>query len=322
MSNQKKFIVSHAPFWHIGHKIPERNGHIMLATLPALLAGLYYYGIPALGVICLSVSSAMIWELAVNRVSKIPVTIGDGSSALIGLLFAMLLPAAVPWWLVIVGTFVAIIIGKQIFGGIGANPFNPTLLAFAMIALSWKDLVDFNEALVNYDLNFIMFYPLTALKFFGVTSVSSFDGLSLLLGRQSGGFGSTFGLGLILGGGYLMAKGVVRWEIAISFLAGIFVTALIFFVANPTKFAGPIFHLFSGYTLIGAFFLAPEDSSSPVNFYPMLIYGAGGGIFTVLIRNIGVHVDGVVFAILLMNIANPLVDKIRPKAFGKVVKNA
>jgi electron transport complex protein RnfD len=319
MSKRKKFIVSHPPFWHAGHKIPERNGHIMLATLPALLAGFYYYGIPALGVVSLSVSSAMLWELMINRFTKSPFTIADGSAALIGLIFAMLLPAAVPWWVVIIGTFVAVIIGKQIYGGIGANPFNPTLLAFAMVALSWKDLVDFNEALVNYDLDFIMFYPLTALKFFGVTSVDSFGGLSLLLGRQSGGLGSTFGLGLILGGGYLMARGIVRWEIAAFFLAGVFITALIFFMADSAKFAGPAFHLFSGYTLIGAFFLAPEDSSSPVNRYPMMIYGAGGGILTVLIRNIGLHVDGVVFAILLMNIANPLLDKIRPKALGKVV---
>ena len=102
-------------------------------------------------------------------------------------------------------------------------------------------------------------------------------------------------------------------------MAGIFITALLFNLKNPSLYAGPIFHLFTGYTLIGAFFLASEDSSSPVNFIPMLIYGAGAGIMTMLVRNLGSYVDGVVLAILLMNLINPLVDRIRPKALGKVV---
>ncbi|NQT56918.1 MAG: RnfABCDGE type electron transport complex subunit D, partial [Desulfobacteraceae bacterium] len=112
------------------------------------------------------------------------------------------------------------------------------------------------------------------------------------------------------------------WEISLSFLAGVFVTALLFNVSNPDKYADPVFHLLTGYTLIGAFFLATEDSSSPVNFIPMLIYGIFAGILTVLIRNIGAFVDGVVFAILMMNVANPLLDKIRPKAMGRGTKYA
>ena len=96
-------------------------------------------------------------------------------------------------------------------------------------------------------------------------------------------------------------------------------TALFFHISDPSQYASPVFHLLTGYTLIGAFFLATEDSSSPVNFIPMLIYGAGAGVMTVLIRNIGTYVDGVVFAILLMNLINPICDKIRPKALGKVV---
>jgi electron transport complex protein RnfD len=139
------------------------------------------------------------------------------------------------------------------------------------------------------------------------------------MGQQSGGIGSTFGLGLIIGGIYLIIRGFIRWEISVSFLAGVLITAMFFNIIDPARYAGPVFHLLTGYTLIGAFFLATEDSSSPVNFIPMLIYGAGAGIMTVLIRNIGAYVDGVVFAILLMNLVNPLLDKIRPKALGKVV---
>jgi electron transport complex protein RnfD len=142
------------------------------------------------------------------------------------------------------------------------------------------------------------------------------------MGQQPGGIGTTFGLGLIIGGLYLMLRGHIRWEISLSFLASVFVTALLFNLSDPEKYANPVFHLLTGYTLIGAFFLATEDSSSPVNFVPMLLYGALAGILTVLIRNIGAFVDGVVFAILMMNVANPLLDKIRPKAMGKGIKHA
>ena len=319
MINQKKFIVSHAPFWHDGSTITARSYNVIIAALPAVLFGFISYGMPAVGVVSLSISSAIVWELLFNKISKRTITIGDGNAALIGILFGMLLPATSPWWLVITGTFVAVVIGKHIFGGIGGNPFNPVLIGLAMLIVSWKDFFDFNEVLVNYDLGFAMVYPLSALKHLGTSGIDAFSMADLLMGQQSGGIGATFGLGLIIGGIYLIIRGVIRWEISVSFLAGVFITALLFNVSDPARYAGPVFHLLTGYTLIGAFFLAPEDSSSPVNFIPMLIYGAGAGIMTVLIRNIGAFVDGVVFAILLMNLVNPLLDKIRPKALGKVV---
>ncbi len=319
MLNHNKLIVSHAPFWHNGSSISTRSYHTMIAALPAVLMGIFQYGPRALGVVSLSISFAIIWELAFNKVTRRTVSIGDGNAALIGLLFAMLLPATSPWWLVATGTFVAVLIGKHIYGGIGGNPFNPVLIGLAILIMSWKNFFDFNEVLVNYDLGFAMVYPLAAAKHLGTAGIGAFSTTGLLLGQQSGGIGATFGLGLIFGGIYLIARGLIRWEISVSFLVGVFVTALLFNLNNPVKYAGPFFHILTGYTLIGAFFLAPEDSSSPVNFIPMLIYGAGAGIMTVLIRNIGSYVDGVVFAILLMNIINPLCDKIRPTALGKVV---
>jgi len=319
MLNQKKFIVSHAPFWHDGSTVTARSYNMIIAALPAVLFGFISYGMPAVGVVSLSISSAIVWELLFNKISKRTISIGDGNAAFIGILFGMLLPATSPWWLVITGTFVAVVIGKQIFGGIGGNPFNPVLIGLAILMVSWKDFFDFNEALVNYDLGFAMVYPLSALKHLGTSGIDAFNTADLLMGQQSGGIGATFGLGLIIGGIYLIIRGFIRWEISVSFLAGVFITALLFNLVNSAQYAGPVFHLLTGYTLIGAFFLATEDSSSPVNFIPMLIYGAGAGIMTVLIRNIGAYVDGVVFAILLMNLVNPLVDRIRPKALGKVV---
>lgn len=322
MDNSKLLVSSHAPYWHNGSGIAVKSYNIMLAAVPAVLLGIFQYGAPALGVVAFSIACAMIWELIMNKIMGRPVSIGDGNAAVIGLMMAMLLPAATPWWVVLIGTFLAIVVGKQIYGGIGCNPLNPALVAIAMLFLSWKGIMDFNEALLNYELGFPMTYPLSTLKYFGVEAVWNFSIGGLLMGQQIGGIGSTFGLGLIIGGIYLILRGFIRWEISLSFLVGVFFTAWIFNAANPDVYAGPFFHLFTGYTLIGAFFLLTEDSSSPVNFIPMLLYGALAGILTVLIRNIGAMVDGVVFAILMLNLANPLLDKIRPKAIGKEMENA
>jgi electron transport complex protein RnfD len=319
MVKHKKLIVSHAPFWHNGNRVTVRSYHTILAALPAVILGINYFGIPALRVMCLAVASAMIWELVVTLVSRRPITIGDGNAALIGVVLGMLMPATMPWWAVITGTFVAIVIGKEIFGGIGSNAFNAAAVAVAILMISWKDLFDFDGMLLNYDLEFAAAYPIAAAKHFGAEGIRSFNLWDLFIGKQIGGIGATFGLGLVLGGVYLIIRGFIRWEIPVAFLAGIYLTALIFHMIDPARFVSPAFHLVTGYTLIGAFFLATEDSSSPVNFVPMLIYGAAGGIMTVLIRNVGVYVDGVIMAVLVINLIHPLLDKIRPKALGKVV---
>lgn len=317
MLSQKKFIVSHAPFWHDGSCICERSYHTILAALPAVIAGILYYGAPALGVVALAMSSAILWELAFNRIASREITVGDGNAAVIGLLFGMLLPATAPWWAVVTGTFIAVILGKQIYGGMGGGPFCPPVAAAAITMVAWTWLFDFDQMLVNYEPDFaLLAYPLTTLKNFGVDAAAPFTMGDLLMGKQFGGVGATFGLGLIAGGIYLMIRGFIRWEISLSFLAGVFFTALLFNASDPTQYGSPVFHLLTGYTLIGAFFLATDDSSSPVNCVPMFIYGLLGGVMTVLIRNIGIYVDGVIFAILIINLVNPLLDKIRPKALG------
>lgn len=322
MLNERLYAGAHAPFWHNGSSIRAKSYNVILAALPAALMGIYLYGVPALRVLALAVSSAMMWEWLVNRFMKRPATIGDGNAAVIGLLLGMLFPATMPWYTVLVATLLAIVVGKEIYGGIGCNPFNPTLVAYAMILLSWKGLLDFDAMLVNYDFGVNMVYPIGALKHFGPRVIEDYRLADLLMGRHAGAIGATFGLGLIIGGLYLMVRSYIRWEIALSFLAAVFVAALLFNVANPAKYGSPVFHLLSGYTLIGAFFLITEDSSSPVNFVPMLIYGAGAGFLTVLIRKVGFFIDGVVFAVLMMNLANPLLDKIRPKALGRRIDYA
>ncbi|MBF0229295.1 MAG: RnfABCDGE type electron transport complex subunit D [Desulfamplus sp.] len=320
MFKQNKFTVSHAPFWHDGDSIKEMNLNIMAAALPAILFGVIQFGMAALGVMCLSIASAMAWEALFCMAAKRQIVIHDYNAAVIGMLFGMMLPATIPWWAVITGTFVCVIVGQQIFGGIGANPFNPAVIGIAILTLSWKHLFDFDTALVNYQLAFTALDPLAALKHQGPGVVEMFPLSSLLMGSQVGAIGSVFGIGIILGGIYLIIRGYIRWEISIAYIAGIIITAWIFNITDPAKYATPMFHLFTGYTLLGAFFLANDSSSSPINLIPMFIYGVMGGFMTILIRNIGVYPDGTVYAILLINLINPLIDKIRPKAFGKGCK--
>jgi electron transport complex protein RnfD len=319
--NNKKLIVSHAPFWHDGDSLFKKNLNFILALLPAAIFGILQFGAPALGVLALSISFAMIWELVINLISKKPFTIGDLDSALIGLLFGMMLPAVTPWWLVVVGTFVAVFMGKMIFGGIGANPFNPALLGMAVLMLSWNMFFDFNTAYVNYEFDFTPLAPLVAFKFQGAAT-DLFPLSDLFMGREVGAIGATFSLGLLIGGIYLILRGYTRWELSVSFIAGILVTAFLFRLASPESYAGPWFHLFSGYTMLGAFFLITESSTSPVQRIPMFIYGFLAGFMIILMRNIGIYADGTVLAILLMNIVNPLLDNIRPTALGKDMSNA
>ncbi len=318
-----KLTVSNAPFWHDGDNIFKMNLNILIALIPAAVFGMIQFGAPAVGVIALSISSAMAWEFSLNVISKDTIRIKDLDSAVIGLLFGMMLPATSPWWLVITGTFVAVVIGKIIFGGLGANPFNPALTGMAFLMLSWNQFFDFDTAYVTYSFDFTALAPLAFLKFQGVAGFSDMFTLNdLLMGRQIGAIGCTFGLGIILGGIYLLIRGYTRWEITISFIAGIIFTAYCFKIANPDLYAGPMIHLLSGYTLLGAFFLATENSSSPANRIPMLLYGFFAGVMIILMRNIGAYADGTVLAILLFNLVNPVFDTIRPKALGKGINNA
>ena len=322
MPNRVKLTVSHAPFWHDGDSVCKMNLNIMLAAMPAVIFGIVQFGIPALGVILLAVSCSMFFELMMNFVTKRSLSIGDFDAALIGLLFGMMLPATTPWWVVVTGVFVAIVIGKQIYGGLGANPFNPVLIGVAILMVSWPGYFDSDAALLNYTFDYEALAPLAALKHQGVFIIDSFPLMKLFMGQQTGAIGSTFGLGLILGGIYLIVRGYIKWEITIAYIAGIIITALMFNLSDPQTYAGPMFHLFSGYTLFGAIFLATENSSSPVNLIPMLLYGLLGGLMVILIRNIGAYTDGTVFAILLINLINPLIDNIRSKALGRGVDNA
>ncbi len=318
MAEPQRFVVSAAPYWHVGSRVAERNWNVMLAALPAALYGVIQYGMPAVAVLALSTASAVLWEIAFARAAGRRITVDDGSTAAIGLLFGMMLPATTPWWMVVTGTFLAVVVARQIYGGIGANPFNPVAVAVAILMLAWRQRMDVDSALVAYTFDYPAAFHLAAVKAFGTTALQSVSFPDLFLGRQVGSIGAACGLALVAGGVYLILRGTIRWEIPAAFLAGVAATAAVFHAVDPSRYAPPAFHLVTGWTLLGAFFLVTEDSSSPVNCLPMIIYGLVGGAVTVFIRTIGVFAEGLVFAVLVGNLLQPLLDKIRPKVLGKV----
>jgi electron transport complex protein RnfD len=307
--------VSYGPHRHCGSRISRFSYDFFIALAPAALLGIYHYGFDALRVIATSVSSAMIIEALVQKLLRRPVSIADGSAAVSGLLLALILPATVPWYVILVANAVGIAVVKQCFGGLGANILNPALAGWAVIQVTktWAGFLDFDLTLINYDLGFPIAYPLAVLKAKGAGALVAFPLWDLLLGRQTGGIGASGVLLLLIGGLYLVLRGTIRWQIPLFFIVGLAILSGIFWASNPATYANPLFHLFAGNAMIGAFFLSTDHASSPVNRWGMFIYGLGCGLMTGILRVWSVYSDGVVFAILLMSLFTPLVDKLRAK---------
>jgi electron transport complex protein RnfD len=262
-----------------------------------------------------SVASAMLAEALIQRVMRKPITIADGSAAVSGLLLALILPASVPLYVVVVANFAGIIIGKQCFGGLGANPLNPALVGWAIIRITktWAGFLDFDLMLINYDTGFILQYPLAVLKAKGSAALSPFDPVALFLGKQTGGIGASAIICLLLGGLYLVIRGAIRWEIPLCFLLGVVTVSGIFWLADKAAYASPLFHLLTGNVMIGAFFLSTENGSSPANRWGLVVFGLGCGAFTVILRAWSIYPDGVAFSCLLMSLFVPMLDKLKTK---------
>ncbi len=305
--------VSTGSHWHSGARITDFSYNTLLALVPAIAMGLYHYGISAAGVIGTAVASAMIAEAAMQKLLGKPVTIADGSAAVSGLLLALLLPANTPAYMVVVAAFIGIAIGKQCFGGLGANPLSPALVGWAVLRITkpWVGYLDFDLALINYDLGFSMQYPLAVLKASGASGLHDFNTWNLFLGNQTGGIGAS-AIVCVLGGGlYMVARGLVRWEIPLCFLLGVFIASSLFRLVDSAAYAGPLFHIVTGNVMIGAFFLSTDNSSAPINRWGMVAFGLFCGMITVVLRVWSVYPDGVVFACLLMSLFVPLLDKLR-----------
>ncbi len=304
--------VSAPPFWHCGRTIKGTNFHILIALLPAVGMAIWHWGLPAARVMALAMATGVVVEAICQNIMKRDISVDDFSAVITSLLFAFLLPAAAPWWLVVIGATLCITLGKMAFGGLGANPVNAALVGWALLYVSWPVLMDPNAM----QLNTSFVDPLVQLKYFGPDVAEQTKLMELLLGKQIGGLGAAQAVALLLGGTYLSMRGYIRWEIATSFIVGVVVVASIYHAINPDLYASAVFHLLTGSTLLGGFFLATEPASSPNRQIPMVIYGLLGGALVIIIRVYGIYTDGVPFAILLINLLSPLLDLIKPKPFG------
>jgi electron transport complex protein RnfD len=308
-----KLVVSSPPHRHV--QLTEGKIHLdfIIALIPAVIFAVFTYGIHAARVIALAVSTAVISEILIRKLFQKEVTITNGSAFLTGLLFALLLPPSVPYWVVITGSFLCIFIGKELFGGLGSNPLNPVLVGWAITRISWPHHFDLNLGAVNFDLGFDYHFPLVMLKKGGTEAISDFNLMGLLLGKQVGGIGAAAILLLFLGGIYLLLRGRITWEIPASFAAGVLIMAAIFWAGNPAAYANPLFHLFTGNVMIGIFFLSTDYSSSPFRRWGMVVFGLGCGFLAVIFRAWSIYPDGVIFAVLIMNLFTPLLDKLKSK---------
>jgi electron transport complex protein RnfD len=328
VKKEHELIVSVSP--HV--KGEETIGRIMwsvnLALLPAFIMSVYFFGPKALYVTALCIVTALASEYLYQKWLNQTPTIGDGSAFLTGLLLGMNLPPTLPFYIPVVGAFIAIIITKMLFGGLGYNIFNPALIGRAFLLISWpKAMTIWSEPTAHFvalDAKTTA-TPLGILKEEGLGKLLELFGdktdlyTQLLFGNRAGSIGETSAIFLILGALYLLYKRYITWHIPVSFLATVGVLAWIFGGEVGFFTGDPVIHLLSGGLMLGAFFMATDYVTCPSVRKGQIIFGIGCGAITMLIRLKGGFPEGVMFAILLMNCFAPLIDRsVQTKLFGAV----
>jgi electron transport complex protein RnfD len=292
-----------------------------VALLPAAAVGFMRFGSRVLAVLAICVAAAVLSEFLAQKATKRPCTLGDFNVVYLGLLFGMLMPPTAPLWLPVVGVVFAVLIGKHFFGGIGTNPFNPVLLGWVVVNLSWgQETSMWVHPGANLATGMAAYAeaPLEVLHKFGNAFVADISTMDLLAGNVPGNIGVCAGA-VLLGGLYLVARRRVSWIIPACFLIGIagFATlAQSMGWGDASRMASPVFHLLAGSTMLGAFFLSTDYSASPCTLAGKVIFGLACGVMVMLIRIFGVWPDGVVLAIFVMSLLNPILDRIRPRVFG------
>ena len=280
---------------------------VCLALLPAVIFAVYWFGFGVLLTVLLSVASAILSEFLMEKALRRPVTIDDGSAAVTGLLLALTLPAGTPWYVPVLGSVFAICIAKQAFGGLGDNFVNPALAGRAFL------LASFPAAMTTY--------PLVADAVTSATPLSSefagsVDYLQAFIGRIGGCIGEVSTLALLIGAAYLLIRRVIDWRIPLSYLGTM---ALLTVIGGGNVLDSVLL----GGTVLGAFFMATDYVTSPVTSWGRVIYGVGIGIINYTIRRWGAYPEGTTYAILLMNIAAPLIERFtRPRKYGEVKRHA
>jgi len=333
--NENLLTVSTSP--HILGRMSVRSMYLeyIIALAPALLVGLYYFGFPALITVLLAVASAAVSDFIASKIQKKPTTLSSLHIVCMGLMLGMILPPGAPWWLPVIGGALTVFLGISIFGGIGAYPMNPVLVAWVALYISWPESMNAffePQALGNGDDWAEAETLLMQLKG-DISTLEMVEMSKLWLGQVPGYIGSTSTWALLVGGVYLIIRRIIPWQIPVGALLGAIVMGLIATYTDPRilelgyeEFAANMnvvwFHLGAGGLMIAAFFLGPEPVSSPVTPWGTFLFGVGIGLMTIIVRTWGGLVDGAFYGVLLMNAANPLLDRIRPRVIGKVVSGA
>ncbi len=321
--------MSGSPHAHGEMSVKSVMWGVVWALIPAFLVSLWYFGIHSLMITAVAVLSCLAFEYLIQKfLLKEEPTLGDGSAMITGLLLAFNVPSTLPWWQMVIGSLVAIGIAKLSFGGLGKNIFNPALVGRVFLLISFP--VDMTSWPIPAQ-NFLNLDAVTGPTALGIVSEGLDAGKTvselsaslpaysqMMLGQIGGSLGEVSAIALLLGGIYLLLRKIITWHIPVSYIGTVIAFTGILYFIDPQHYIDPVFHLLAGGLMLGALFMATDMVTSPMTFGGMLVYGAGCGLITVLIRVWGSYPEGVSFAILIMNAAVPLINKgFRPKLFGK-----
>ena len=313
---RKMLDVAVGPHYRLGTGLAGIYQRWVIALLPAVIASIYYFGTAALRVFGLCICFAVALDYISERLAPSRDLTSNWSSISLALLFAFMLPLNAPWWLILVGCLFMIVIGKKFFGGVGAYPVQPAILATAILQLSWPARMDYTAALKNLDWSVSMIEPLRLVKTLGATAADQYQLKDMFIGHQVAGTANGMVLFILLGGLFLLLTREIQWQAPAGFLVGLLATAVILHVSSPEVYASPLFYLVSGGTVFMALFLITDHTTSPVNKVPLFLYGLLAGILLIFIRCYSQHVDGIAYAVLLVNLCAPLMDMIKPKVKG------
>jgi electron transport complex protein RnfD len=317
-----KLVLSGAPHFVTGNDIQKTMGMVIIALLPALAGGVYFFGPRALLVTAASVVSAVAAEFLFRKALRRETHVTDLSAVVTGMLLALILPVSSPLWMAAVGSAFAIVVAKELFGGLGGNFANPALVGRAVLLMSWPAFMtrwspSLRAAAVDATTTAT---PLGILKLGGaLTDVMKSVGVSgkpalylqMFVGNRSGCIGETSGLLLLVGAAFLVVTRVIDLRTPVAMVATTFAASWLFG-------RDPVFSVLAGGILLGAFFMATDYVTTPVTPVGKWIFGIGAGLMTVLIRQLGNFPEGVTYGILLMNVVVPYLDKIIPRKFGFV----
>lgn len=311
----KKLIVSGSPHIHTGSSVKGRMWGVILALLPALAFSVYAFGLGALVVIATSVLGCVLTEYLIQKyLIKGENTIANGSAIITGLLLAMNLPSNLPIWIILIGSIVAIGLGKYAFGGLGQNIFNPAILGRVFLLISFpQQMTSWPLPMVNRASYMDASTGATILgqMKLGELLPENIDIMTTFIGQMGGSLGEMSAIALLLGGAYLLIRRIISWHIPVSIIATV---ALFSWLVG----INPLVSILSSGVLLGAFFMATDYVTSPMTHKGMVLYGVMIGVITMIIRLWGAYPEGVSFAILIMNGFTPLINKyMRPRLFGE-----